>query len=161
MGQKKSIGCPFFQIFHKKLTALMPIYFQKKVNSLKNILLLCPYKRPFSQKHGALMSFFQIFHEKAPAVMPILGQKNVNSIKTTLYYGPRKSIGCFFFFKNVHSLINKPLSCPYFVQKTSMLSKTRCSHVIFFQICHEKPSAVMHIFGQKTSILSKLYYIMG
>ena len=109
MGQKKSIGCPFFQIFHKKLTALMPIYFQKKVNSLKNILLLCPYKRPFSQKHGALMSFFQIFHEKAPAVMPILGQKNVNSIKTTLYYGPKKSIGCTFFRFSTNKYL---LSCP-------------------------------------------------
>ena len=96
MGQKKSIGCLFFSIFNKKITALMPIFYPKKVNSLKNTLLSCPYKRPFSQKHGALMSFFQIFHEKAPVVMPILGQKNVISVKTALYYGQKKSIGCSF-----------------------------------------------------------------
>ena len=42
-----------------------------------------------------------------------------------------------------------------------MLSKTQWSHVIFFQICHEKPSAVMHIFGQKTLILSKLLLYYG
>ena len=131
MGQQKSIGCPFFPIFLKQKTALMPISFQKKVNSLKTTLLSCPYKRPFSQKDGAHMSFFQIFHEKAPAVMPILGQKNVNSIKTTLYYGPKKSIGCSFFQKrpfsknqttlmpifcpkNVYALKNTVVTCNFF-----------------------------------------------
>ena len=103
MGQKKSIGCSFFPILYKKINALMPIFCPKKVNSLKNTLLSCPYKRPFSKKHGALMSLFQIFHEKAPAVMPILGQKNVISVKTTLYYGQKKSIGCSFFQKRPFS----------------------------------------------------------
>ena len=66
-GPKKSIGCPFFPIFHEKITA--PIFCQKKVHSLKNTLLLCPYfvkKRPFSQKHNAPMSFFSNFSWKTP-----------------------------------------------------------------------------------------------
>ena len=58
------------------------------------------------------------------------------------------------------------LLCPYFVnktpilqkhtvlmaifcQKTSILYNTRCSHIICFQICHEKPPAVVPIGGQK------------
>ena len=31
----------------------------------------------------------------------------------------------------------------------------------FFKFYHEKPPAVMHMIGQKTSILSKLRSIMG
>ena len=33
--------------------------------------------------------------------------------------------------KNVHSLKNKPLSCPHFVKTTTILSKILCPHVIF------------------------------
>ena len=60
---KKSKGCPFFspRFFTKKISALMPIFCQKNVHSLKN--------------SGALMSFFQIFYQKPPALMPIFGQK--------------------------------------------------------------------------------------
>merc|ERR1711973_733062 len=45
-----------------------------------------------------------------------------------------------------------------FYEKTSVLSKTMCSHVIFFQVFYEKPRAVKPIYGQKTSNLSKLHY---
>ena len=59
-GPKKSIGCHFFPFFHEKITA-MPIYIFKNKNvrflitqySHANIL---SKKRPFSQKHSALMS---------------------------------------------------------------------------------------------------------
>ena len=105
--------------------------------------------------------------------MHIFGQNNVNSVKTTLYYGPKKSIGCPFFFqfftkksllpyfvkKKVHSLKNTLLLCPYFVKKLSILSKTMLP-CHFFQIFHEKPPAVMPIFGQKNvnSVKITLYY---
>ena len=48
-----------------------------------------------------------------------------------------------------------------FCQKTFILSKTLCSHVIFFQVFFEKSPAVKPIFGKKTSVLSKLHYILG
>ena len=41
-GPKKSKGCPFFPIFHDKISTLMPIFSQKNVRSKKNTLLLCP-----------------------------------------------------------------------------------------------------------------------
>ena len=64
---------PFFPIFYVKIAAHMPI--------------LCQKKRPFSQKHCALMSNFSNFHEKPPAAMPIFGQKNINSVKAPLHFG--------------------------------------------------------------------------
>ena len=48
-----------------------------------------------------------------------------------------------------------------FCQKTFILSKTLCSHVIFFQVFFKKSPAVKPIFGKKTSVLSKLHYILG
>ena len=99
----------------------MSIFYEKNVHSLKNTVLSCHY--------------FQIFHEKPNSVSPIFVQKNVNSVITTLQYGTKKSIGCPFFSifhekiialmpifcqKNVHSLKNTMLSCPYFVEKTSI-----------------------------------------
>ena len=68
--------------FSKKHAALMTIFCQKNVHSVKNTVLLC--------------HFFQIFHEKPPAVMPTFGHNDVDSVKTTLYYGPKNSIGCLF-----------------------------------------------------------------
>ena len=52
------------------------------------------------------------------------------------------------------------LSCSYFVKKTSTLSKTLYSHVIFVQLLHKEPPAVMPIFDQKNvnSVKTTLYY---
>ena len=49
---------------------------------------------------------------------------------------------------------------PIFCQITSILSKIRCSHVIFFQFFHEKPCILMPIFGQKNvnPVKTTLYY---
>ena len=44
-----------------------------------------------------------------------------------------------FYQKNVHSLKNTMLSCPHFVKKTSTLSITQCSHVIFFTSFMKNP----------------------
>ena len=121
-GPKKSTGCPFFPILHEKINALMPIFCQKNVHSLKNHAALIPIfcQKNFNPLKNTVLSciFFQIFHEKPPAVMPIFGQKNVNSVKTKLYYGPKKSIGCPF-SPIFHQKITAPV--PIFCQKKSIL----------------------------------------
>ena len=116
-GPTKSIGCPFFPIFHEKIPALMTIFCQKNVHSLKNKLLSCLYfvkKSILSKTLRSHVIFFSNFSWKTPAVMPIFGQKNVNSVKTTLYYGSKKSIGCPF-FPIFHEKINALM--PIFYQK--------------------------------------------
>ena len=127
-GSKKSKGCPFFSDF--LLKNLCPTHILSHyVHSLKNSVL---------SRH-----FFQFFHEKPCILMPIFGQKNVNPVKTTLYYGLEKSLSrkksmlschAHILSKNLNSLKNTMLPFPYFVKKTSILSKTQCSHVIFFKI---------------------------
>ena len=129
---QKIIGCPFFLIFHEKITALRPKFCQKNVHTLKNTMLLCPYfvkKRPFSKKRCALTYFFLFFYEKAPALMTIFSHKNVNSVKSTLYYRAKKSIGYLFSkFCTIKSL----LSCTYFVEKSSFSKNTLllCPHFV-------------------------------
>ena len=139
----------------------MPIFGQKNVNPVKYHILWA--------------NFFKYNIQNPLLSRSYLVKNNVNSVKTTVYYGPKKSIGIPFFSilnkkmtalmpifcpKNDKFLNNPLLSCPYFVKKTYILSKTRL-HVIFFQNFHEKCLPVMSIFGPKMSILSKLNYIMG
>ena len=77
-------------------------------------------------------------------------------VKTTLYYGPKRSIGCPF-FPIFHENINTFM--PIFCQKTSILSKTHCSHAHSLSKKHpfsQKHCALMLFFFVKnTSILSK------
>ena len=86
--------------------------------------------------------------------MPILGQKNVKSDKNTKYYGPRKSIGCPIFQKRPLSK-KTLLSFAYFVKKTSIFSKIRCSLVICF-IFFLNPLLTCPNLVKKKSNLSKL-----
>ena len=85
----------------------------------------------------------------------------INSVKTTLYYGTKKSIGCPFasfswkktalmpfLSENAHSLKITLLSCPYFVKKSSILSKTNYFMWCFSNLLLKTPSA-MPIFGQE------------
>ena len=140
----------FFSIFSRKNYCLMPIYIfkSKNVHSLithyshANIL---SKKRPFSQKHCALMSIKKN-HEKPPAVMPIFDQKT--SILSKQHYimsqrsqqdalflrflTKKLSLLCPYFVKKRPFSKNTLLSSLYFVKKTSILSKTLCSYVIFF-----------------------------
>ena len=58
---KESTGCPFFLIFHGKVYALMAIFCQNTVHSVKNPQVSCPYftrKTSILSKHCALMAFF-------------------------------------------------------------------------------------------------------
>ena len=80
----------FFPIFHVQMTALIPIFCQKKVRSLKthffSYLVFSRKNVHFLNNTVLSIHFYQNFHEKPTAVMPILDQKSVHSIKTTLYY---------------------------------------------------------------------------
>ena len=80
---KKSIGCLFFPIF----PALMPIYFHNNVHSLKTHCShahILSKKRPFSQKHCALMSIFSIFSWKPPYCHAHIWSKTI--ILSKLHY---------------------------------------------------------------------------
>ena len=113
--------CPFFLIFHEKIAALVPIFYQKYVYSLK-IKTRCSQvhvsskKRPFTQKHCALMSFvFNVFMKN-----PLLPSSYVvkkTSILSKLHYilGPKSQWDALIFG---FSRENNLLQCPYFA-KTS------------------------------------------
>ena len=133
-GPKKLIGCPFFPIFTNNQCS-----HTHNVHSTKSKVVSC--------------HFFQMYHYKLSAVMRIFGQKHVNSVETILYYGPKKSTGCPFssiFHEKITTFMRisvkkrtfskeNTLACPYFVRKTSILSKTLCSHVKFFKIFMKNP----------------------
>ena len=114
---KKSKGCPFFSPdFSRKKSLLSCPYFVKKTSILSKTLVLSYH-------------FFNFFI-KNPSLIPIFGQKNVNFINTT-HYGPKKSISqknqcshARLWSTNFHSLKKTLLPFPYFVKKTSILSKT-------------------------------------
>ena len=148
--------------FSKKHPALMPIFCQKNVHPHKNTVLSCHFFLIFYVKPPC--SHTHIWSEKRPFCRnnTILWAKKVNRMPFFRFFTKKSLLSCPYFVKKTSILKKSTLrSCPYFVKKTFILSKTQCSHVFFFQIFHEKPPAVMHIFGQKTSNLSKLYYIMG
>ena len=117
----------------------MPILCQKNIHTHKNKLLS--------------YNFYQFFYKKLPAFIPIFGQKNANSVKITHYdQESEKDVLFFGFFtkkicSNAHIFSKKKrqfskktlLSCPYFVEKTSILSETLCSYVNFFKIFIKNP----------------------
>ena len=101
---------------------------------MKHPILPCPYlvikKRQFCQNYYILwaqkinrMPCFPIFHEQISSLMPTFCPKQGLFSKNTL------------------------LSCPYFVNKTSILSKTLCSHVIFFYFFMENPCCHANIWS--------------
>ena len=105
--RKSLLSCPYFlknTSILLKHTAFIPILVKK---------------RPFSQKHGALMCFFFFFKffMKNSCCRAHDWSKNVNSVKTTLYSGPKKSIWCpfFLFLTKITALMS------IFCQKTFIL----------------------------------------
>ena len=107
--------------------------------------------------------------------MPIFGQKTsillklhyfmvikVNRMLFLFRFFTKKSLlSCPYFIKNTSILLKHTALIPILVKKTSILSKTRCSHVFFFSNFSWKTPAVVHMIGQKMSILSKLHSILG
>ena len=118
--------------------------------------------------------FFLVFYEKSPAVKPIFVKKNVGFVKITLYFGSKKLIGCpsflifhgkiialistaHIFSKNRQFSKNHLFLCPYYVKKTSILTKKSCSHIIFIKIFIKNSLRSYLYLVKKTSILSKLH----
>ena len=140
---------------------LFPIFCQNNRHSFKSAMLAC--------------HFFQVFHEKPTAVKPIFDKKT--SILSKLHYNiiikkvkrmpffsyfPRKN-HCSYahilskkrpFYKNYAALM------PIFCQKTFILSRIHCSHVIFFHFSMKNLLSIPYLV-KNTAILSKLPYNMG
>ena len=155
----------FFSIFSRKKYCLMPIYIfkNKNVHSLithyshANIL---SKKRPFSQKHCALMSNKKN-HEKSPSVMPIFDQKT--SILSKQHYimsqiSQQNALFLRFLTKKLSLL------CPYFVKKRIFSKKHTALKSIFCQKnVHSLKNTVLlcHFFKifMKKTLLSRPYLI--
>ena len=147
----------FFSIFSRKNYCLMPIYIfkNKNVHSLithyshANIL---SKKRPFSQKHCALMSIKKkIMKNPLLSCLYLITKRQFCQNNTILWAKEvsRMPIFCDFsrknyrsyahiLWKNVHSLKNTLLSSLYFVKKTSILSKNTVLLCHFFKIFMKK-----------------------
>ena len=100
-------------------------------------------KRQFCQKLIVLWikkvnrtSFFSDFHRKITSLMPIFCKEDVNYRKKNL------------------------LSSPYFIKKTSALSKTRCSDVIFSKILWKTPSCLSRPYLIKKRQLCQNYTLL-
>ena len=180
MGQKVN-RMPFFFDFSWKNDFSHAHILSKKLQFAKKTHCshahILSEKRLFSQKNGAPMLFFSNISLKALCChaqicskerqfcqnYTILWAKKINRKLLFSDFSPKNhSSHAHFLSKNVHSLKNTMLSCPYFVQKTYILSKSQCSSVIFYNFFHENPPRChAHIWSKKTSILSTLHYIMG
>ena len=124
----------------------MPIFCRKNVHSLRNTVLLCQLKKimknpllscPYLIKKRQFCQNNTILWAKEVSRMPFFSdfsRKNYRSYAHILW-------------KNVHSLKNTLLSSLYFVKKTSILSKTLCSYVIFSK------------FSWKIPLLSRPYLV--
>ena len=64
--------------FSKKHNALVPIFYQKNVHSLKNTVFSC--------------LFFSILKWKNPRCYVHIWSKNAKIVKNTTYYGPKKPV---------------------------------------------------------------------
>ena len=109
---------------------------------------------------------------KPPAFVPIFGQ-NASILPKLHYIMGYKSIRYpFFRFFTKKTMLSctyfvkkRPLSkkhdalMPIFCQKTSILSKTLCFHVIFLICFMKNPLLPCPYFVQKTSILSKQHWM--
>ena len=123
-------------------------------------------KRPFSQKHCALMSIKK--NMKNPLLScPYLIKKRQFCQNNTILWAKEVSRMPFFsdfsrknyrsyahiLWKNVHSLKNTLLSSLYFVKKTSILSKTLCCYVIFSKFSWKTPCCQDHIWSKNVNSL--------
>ena len=101
--------------------------------------------------------------------------KKVNSVKTTLFYGHKSQQDALFvplfhekitplmpifYQKYVYSLKNTLLPCPYQSKKTSILSKTRCFHVLFFLKFFMKNSCChAHDWSKNVNFVKTTHYL--
>ena len=138
------------------LKSLLQIFSQKIVQSLKNHLFLCPYyvKKTFilTKTNCSHIIFIKLFIKNSLRSYLYLVKKT--SILSKLHIMTKKVNRMSFFsdisrkkfalmpiyFQKKRPFSKKTLlSCPYFVEKTSILSETLCSYVNFFKIFIKNP----------------------
>ena len=175
LGQK-SHRMPFFPISHEKVSALMSIFCQKNVHSQKrnssHLHVLSKKTSTLLKTNCSHVFLFLIFH-KLPILscryfvkkrqfcqnyntwwaikvhkMPFFSNSSWNNRCSHTHILSQVRL-----FSKEHTVLKF-----MFYEKTSVLLKSMCSHVIFFQVFNEKPPAVKPIYGQKISNLSKLHY---
>ena len=179
----KVIKMSFFWVFTKNSTShayiLSKICLISKKTPCSQARILS-WKRRFSQKHCAFMWFFFFKYrmEYPWPLSPFLVKKRKfcqNYFTFWVYKVNKIPLFSDVFQKNQRSHAhilsknyllskNRLFLCPYFVKKTSILTKKHCSHQFshyFFKFLHVKPPAFIPTLSLKTSILSKLNYIMG
>ena len=124
----------------------MPIFCRKNVHSLRNTVLLCQLKK--IMKNPLLSCLYLIKKRQFCQNNTILWAKEVSRMPFFSDFS-RKNYRSYadILWKNVHSLKNTLLSSLYFVKKTSILSKTLCSYVIFSK------------FSWKIPLLSRPYLV--
>ena len=135
---------PIFCDFSRKNYRSYAHILWKNVHSLKNTLLSSLY---FIKKHQFCQNN-TILWAKEVSRMPFFSdfsRKNYRSYAHILW-------------KNVHSLKNTLLSSLYFVKKTSILSKTLCSYVIFSKFSWKTPCCQDHIWSKNVNSPGLLVY---
>ena len=145
---------PFFPDFLLKNRCSRTQFILKYVYSLKNKLLSSPCfvkKRSFRQKHCALMSFYFQFFSKNPLLSsPYLVKKRRFCQNYTIFWVKKvnrmpfvsdfsrknNSSNAHILSKNRPFSENSLLLSPYYVKKTSILTKTKLLSYNYYQIFH-------------------------
>ena len=138
----------------------MSIFCQKNVQSPKtkcsDVIFLSFHEKPNAFKHIIFVDLVRKRHFCQTNVY-ILGHKSQQNALFFQFFAKKSVPLCPYFIKKGPFSKKYNALIPLFCQKTLIFKNTGTS-CHFFQNYHEKPAAVMPIFGQKTSILSKLYY---
>ena len=143
---------------NKKQTALKSMFHQKNVHSLKNTVLSCHlfssflWKTPCCQAHiwskkRQICQNYTIFWVQKVNRMPLFSDFHGKIICSNAHILQK------------HRSISKKhlLLCPYFVQKTSILTKTNCSQNIFFKFFIKNPRRSCPYLVKNSPILSKFH----
>ena len=138
----KKINCSHAHIWSKKSSILSKTRCSHVIFFNFFMKNPCCHTHIWSKKHQFCQNY------------TILWDKKVNRIPVLLIFHQKvTALMPDFCQKNAHSLKNTPLSCPYFIGKSSIFSKTHCSHVILVKFCMRKPLLLCPYLVQKTSIL--------
>ena len=141
LTKKSLLSCLYFvkkRQFSRKLTALMPIFCQKNVHSLKNTVLPCHFFQIFMKNPFLSCPFLVKKMSILSKLHYILGPKSQQGISFFKVFTIKLLLSCSYFVKSVHSLKNTLLSCPYFVKK-GPFSQKHSVLMSLFRIFYEKP----------------------
>ena len=111
----------------------------------------------FFMKNSLLSSPYMVKKRQICQNYTILGQKRQQD--ALIFHGKIIALisTAHIFSKNRPFSKNHLFLCPYYVKKTSILTKTNCSHIIFIKIFIKNSLRSYLYLVKKTSILSKLH----